>query len=127
MILFVEHEPQRAVLAFNRMTVEDRNNTMWCQTAAEAIEAIWSYRDVLTKVSLDHDLGGREYTNTKREDCGMEIVRFLEKKSHKEPVEFKKLESILFVIHSWNDHAGPIMQRRLSNIGLNAVYIPFGM
>ena len=127
MILFLDDAPERAVLAYNRMSVADRNDTMWCKTAEEAIEAIWSYRDVLTKVSLDHDLDGQEYMNTKREDCGMEIVRFLEKKAHKEPVEFKKLENTLFTIHSWNNHSAPIMQRRLSDIGLTAVWVPFGM
>ena len=127
MILFLDDAPERAVLAYNRMSVADRNDTMWCQTAAEAIEAIWSYRDVLKKVSLDHDLGGQEYMNTKREDSGMEIVRVLEKKAHKEPEEFKKLENTLFIIHSWNNHAAPIMQDRLSKLGLTAVWVPFGM
>ena len=126
MILFLDDEPQRAVLAYNRMSVADRNDTMWCTTAEEAIEAIWSYRDVLKKVSLDHDLEGQEYMNTKREDCGMEVVRVLEKKAHKEPEEFKKLENTLFIIHSWNSHAAPIMQDRLSKLGLTAVWVPFG-
>jgi len=126
-ILFLDDEPQRAVLAYNRMSVADRNDTMWCTTAEEAIEAIWSYRDVLKKVSLDHDLEGQEYMNTKREDSGMEVIRFLEKKARKEPEEFKKLEDTLFIIHSWNSHAAPIMRERLSNLGLNSVWIPFGM
>ena len=127
MILFLDDNPQRAVLAYNRMSVKDRSNTIWCQTAEEAIQTVWDYRDRLTKVSLDHDLGGQQYMNTKREDCGMEIIRFLEKKARKEPEEFKKLEGTLFVIHSWNTHAAPIMQDRLSNLGLNSVWIPFGM
>lgn len=127
MLLFLDDDPKRAVLAYNRMPVKDRGETIWCQTAAEAIQTVWDYRDNLTKVSLDHDLGGQQYVNTKREDCGMEIVRFLEKKAHKEPEEFKKLEGTLFVIHSWNTHAAPIMQDRLSKIGLNSVWIPFGM
>jgi len=56
----------------------------------------------------------------------MEIVRFLENKARKEPEEFKKLKGTLFIIHSWNFHAAPRMQERLSNIGLNSVWIPFG-
>ena len=127
MILFLDDDPKRAVLAYNRMSIEDRSNTIWCQTASEAIQTVWDYRDNLTKVSLDHDLGGQQYMNTKREDCGMEVVRLLEKKAHKEPEEFKKLEGTLFIIHSWNYHAAPIMQERLSNLGLNSVWIPFGM
>ncbi len=127
MILFLDDNAQRAVLAYNRMSVEDRSNTIWCTTAKEAIQTVWDYRDNLTKVSLDHDLEGQQYMNTKREDSGMEVVRFLEKKARKEPKEFKKLEGTLFIIHSWNLHAAPIMQKRLSNLGLNSVWIPFGM
>ena len=127
MILFLDDDAQRAVLAYNRMSIEDRSNTIWCTTAKEAIQTAWDYRDRLTKVSLDHDLEGQQYMNTKREDCGMEVVRFLEKKHRLEPEEFKKLKETLFIIHSWNFHAAPIMQERLSNLGLNSVWIPFGM
>ncbi len=125
-ILFLDDNPQRAVLAYNRMSVTDREHTIWCMTAKEAIQTVWDYRNNLTKVSLDHDLGGQQYVNTKREDCGMEVVRFLENKARKEPEEFKKLEGTLFIIHSWNSHAAPIMRERLSTLGLNSVWIPFG-
>ena len=127
MILFLDDVAQRAVMAYNRMSVIDREHTIWCTTAAETIQTVWDYRDNLTKVSLDHDLGGQQYMNTKREDSGMEVIRFLEKKARKEPEEFKKLEGTLFIIHSWNLHAAPIMQDRLSKLGLNSVWIPFGM
>ena len=127
MILFLDDNAQRAVLAYNRMSVEDRSNTIWCRTSKEAIQTVWDYRNVLTRVSLDHDLEGQQYMNTKREDSGMEVIRFLEKKARKEPEEFKKLEDTLFIIHSWNSHAAPIMRERLSNLGLNSVWIPYGM
>jgi len=32
-----------------------------------------------------------------------------------------------FVIHTWNDHAGPIMVERLRKIGLKVELKPFGM
>ena len=127
MILFLDDSAQRAVLAYERMSEADRENTIWCRTAEEAIITLWDYRDRLDAVHLDHDLGGQEYVNTKREDCGMEIVRYLEKMGHDKPEEFEKLKRAHFVIHSWNGHAGPLMFERLAKIGLDVVYIPFGM
>lgn len=127
MILFLDDDPQRAVLAYNRMSEKDREHTIWCQTAEETIITLWDYRDRLTKVCLDHDLGGKQYVNTKREDCGMEIVRYLEKIHHTKPDEFEKLKAAEFIIHTWNGHAGPIMVDRLKKLGLTVRYVPFGM
>ncbi len=126
MILFLDDDPQRAVLAHNRMSDEDKGKTLWCKTAEEAIITLWDYRHVLERVHLDHDLGGEQYVNTKREDCGMEIVRTLEKWSEKKPEEFKKLLNVPFTVHSWNAHAAPIMVDRLHKIGLRAKWVPFG-
>ena len=79
MILFMDDDPARAVLAYNRMKPEDRSKTIWCMTAKEAIITLQDYKDSLTAVMLDHDLEGESFVNSKREDCGMEVVRFLEK------------------------------------------------
>lgn len=127
MILFLDDSAQRAVLAYNRMSEEDRSNTIWCTTAEETIITLWDYRDQLDRVHLDHDLGGQQYVNTKREDCGMEVVRKLEEMSHKQPDEFAKLKDTEFIIHSWNSHAAPIMVDRLKKLGLNVKHVPFGM
>lgn len=127
MILFLDDSAQRAVLAYERMPEADRENTIWCRTAEEAIITLWDYRDRLDAVHLDHDLGGQEYVNTKREDCGMEVVRSLEKMSHDKPEEFEKLKVARFVVHSWNGHAAPIMVERLTKLGLDVVCVPFGM
>ena len=127
MILFMDDDPQRAVLAHERMPEADRPRTIWCMTAEEAIVTLWDYRDRLDAVHLDHDLGGRKDVHTGREDCGMEVVRYLEKMHHDTPEEFEKLQAAKFVIHSWNSHAGPIMVERLSKIGLDVEYKPFGM
>jgi len=127
LILFLDDSPQRAVLAYERMSVKDREHTIWCTTAQEAIITLWDYRDRLTAVHLDHDLGGQEYVNTKREDCGMEVVRNLERMSRDKPEEFRKLQAAKFTVHSWNSHSGPVMTERLLKIGLDVEYIPFGM
>jgi hypothetical protein len=126
-ILFLDKEPSRAVLAFNRMNKADRENTIWCRTAEEAMCTLWDYRRVLEKAFLEHDLGDVSYMNTGSPECGMEIVRFLEKKARKEPTEFEHLRKVKVTVHTWNEHAGPIMVDRLRKIGLSAELKPFGM
>jgi hypothetical protein len=127
MILFLDGEPNRAVLAFNRMNETDQGNTIWCRTVQEAVLTFWDYRHVLEKAFLEHDLGDVSYANTGSPECGMEIVRFLERKAKKEPEEFKHLRKVKIIVHTWNEHAGPIMVDRLRKIGLSVELKPFGM
>ena len=127
MILFLEPDSKRAVLAFQRMNEEDQSQTIWCKTVEEAQTTLWNYRDELTRVHLEHDLNGVPYANTRSEESGMELVRYLEKLSvHHDDVfgTYKKME---FIVHTWNDHAGPIMVERLRKIGLKVELKPFGM
>ena len=127
MILFLDPDPMRAVLAYQRMTEEDQQNTIWCRTYEEAQTTLWNYRDVLTKVHLEHDLGGRSYQNTSDDTSGMELVRYLEKLSIHHDDVFGAYKKMKFVVHTWNDHAGPIMTERLRKIGLKVELKPFGM
>jgi hypothetical protein len=64
--------------------------------------------------------------NTASEESGMEIVRYLERIAKHSVLEFAELKA-QFVVHTWNEHAGPIMVERLHNIGLEVLYKPFGM
>jgi hypothetical protein len=108
------------------MTPKDRENTIWCKTVLEAQTTLWNYRGELTRVHLEHDLGEHPYMNTASEESGMEIVRYLERiEKHSYP-EFAEIRAS-FVVHTWNEHAGPIMVERLRNIGLGVLYKPFGM
>ncbi len=127
MILFLDPNPQRAVLAFNRMTPEDRENTIWCKTFLEAQTTLFNYRNELTRVHLEHDLGEQPYMNTASEESGMEVVRYLERLVKHSYPEFEPLLRVHFVIHTWNEHAGPLMVERLRKIGLGVDYTPFGM
>jgi hypothetical protein len=125
MILFLDDDPHRAALAYQRMSETDRTETIWCQTAEEAIVTLNDYKSVLKKVMLDHDLGGEQYVNIKREDCGMEVVRWLERNSQNDK-EFQPFTEIEFIIHSHNPYAGPKMAERLQKLGLNTKLQPFG-
>lgn len=127
MILFLDPSPYRAVLAFNRMTPEDRNNTIWAKTFLEAQTTLFNYRNELTRVHLEHDLGEQPFMNTASEESGMEIVRYLENLAKHGYPEFKPLKKIEWIVHSYNGHAAPIMVERMTNIGLNVRWVPFGL
>lgn len=70
---------------------------------------------VFDLVMLDHDLGQQAFVNSDREDCGMEVVRWIEK--NHPPIK-------QVVVHSWNP-VGRIMAERLQAAGYNASYQPF--
>jgi hypothetical protein len=123
--LFLDDDPNRAALAYQRMTPEDQQHTIWCKTAEETIVTLKDYRHRLKKVMLDHDLGGETYVNVKREDCGMEVVRWLEREARNEAA-FQPFFRVEFIIHSWNTYAGPKMVERMKKLGLRATYTPFG-
>lgn len=122
-ILFMDDKPERAALAYQRMTPAERDTTIWCRTAAEAITVLKDYQDRLSKVYLDHDLGGLEEDvpmHSGNEKSGMEVVRYLE---DTDPDKFK---GCLFIVHSFNSYAGPKMVERLIYAGYKADYRPFG-
>jgi len=124
MILFLDDSPERAALAYQRFKPKDRERTIWCKTVEEAIYTLRDYKDHLTAVLLDHDFGGK-HVHTAREDCGMEIVRYLERLHKKN--ELGNLKNIYYKIHTWNIDSGNVMFKRMKNIGLKVEYIPFGL
>jgi hypothetical protein len=125
MILFLDGDPARAVLAYQRMTKQEKDSTIWCKTVEEAITTLKDYKNSLKVVALEHDLDG-EYMNIKREDCGMEVIRWLEKQAQDEK-DFEPFKNIKFIVHSWNTSAANKMRDRLHTIGLDVVYVPFGL
>jgi hypothetical protein len=116
----MDDDSHRAALMYQRMTPADQRRTIWVTTAQEAIGVLRDYRLRLEHVFLDHDLGGRTYVHSGREDCGMEVVRFLEKQD-------AAAYDCDFVVHSWNIPAGKKMTERLNKHGYRAVHHPFGM
>lgn len=124
-ILFLDDDPNRAALAYQRFKPGDRERTIWCSTVEEAIITLKDYEDKLKAVWLDHDLGGKTYVHTASEECGMEIVRYLERLARKD--KLNNLKNVYFRIHSWNIEAGNKMHKRLKAIGLDVEYIPFGL
>ena len=119
-IVFLEDDPARAALAFQRMNPVDRERTFWVQTVDETIDILQDYLPRLDIVSLSHDLGGQKHVHSSRDDTGMEIVRWLE---HQKPADFAHVR---FIIHTWNLPAGVIMGRRLRARGYRVIRAPFG-
>jgi len=122
MILFLDDDPNRAAITYQRWTENKRSNTIWCTTVSEAIDVLKNYD--ISEAYLDHDLGGQSFISSEREDSGMEVVRYLES-LNKETLE--KFENTRFTIHSFNIPAGAVMTERLQKLGLKAKHVPFGM
>jgi hypothetical protein len=111
-VLFLDDDPQRAevFLGLNPQSV-------WVQTAAECIARLAETWD---EVHLDHDLGGELFVDMKRDDCGMEVVRWLclEPRPHLAPARF--------YVHSHNTFAATLMSMQLQVAGFAAEMRPFG-
>lgn len=85
------------------------------ETAEECITQLES--GAFDLVFLDHDLGGEIYVDSGREDCGMEVVRWLERNGG---------EHRRFVIHTHNEVAGAMMYFQLDRMGYSVAQVTFG-
>ena len=89
----------------------------WRKTAQGTIRLLHEFNH-WDWVFLDHDLGGEQMVNSNREDCGMEVVRWIVENQ-------PSIDNIL--VHSWNSPAGKEMVAKLKDAGYNAEYKPFGL
>ena len=117
-ILFLDDSPERAALFSNRSTGTDRARTVWVRTVSEAVEALENFADTFDFICLDHDLG-IEYQDSRSEESGMEVVRYLEKN--------QGFKSAKVIVHTWNLPAGARMVDRLTKAGYRVYQKPFGM
>jgi hypothetical protein len=85
------------------------------RTAEECIEEIHKMEDI-DILFLDHDLGNEVYVDSEREDCGMEVVRWM---IEKQPI----VRTI--IVHSMNTPAAQNMVAALRDARYNAHAIPF--
>ena len=84
-------------------------------TAQQCINAIQK-QEVWNIIFLDHDLGGEEMVESQREDCGMEVVRWIQEN---EP----QIRNV--IVHSHNGPAGVEMVNKLLDSKYKASYLPF--
>lgn len=116
--LFVDGSPERMALAYQRMSSELQSHTVWCKTVEEAIEVLQNYRERLYFVSAAHDLNEFVKEDTRREDGGMEIVRWLTKSKE----DWSHCE---FVAHG-HGSGDSKMVKRLKDTGFSASWRRFG-
>ncbi len=89
--------------------------TLTTETAEECIEKMQS-RKSWDVVMLDHDLGGEVFVDSGREDCGMEVVRWM---------VANKPEIGEIIAHTCNEPAGKEMVAKLRDAGYTARWVPF--
>jgi hypothetical protein len=111
-ILFLDDSDARWYSFKSKIPAADRVET------AEACVAYIRKNPELDWVFLDHDLGGEAWVNSSREDCGMEVVRFLCADDYT-----KTIKNI--VVHSHNSVASEEMFNKLKDKGYNTKLIPF--
>ncbi len=112
-ILFLDDDPDRARAFLGR-----HPEAVWVQTVGECIARLAESWD---QVHLDHDLGGEIFVDSSRDDCGMEVVRWLCSQPREPP------PCTWFFVHSHNADAADLMVRNLCRHGYQAVYRPFGI
>ena len=86
----------------------------WAWTTKQAIQAL--KQSSYDLVFLDHDLGGEVFVDSKREDSGMEVVRWIVQ---------NKPQIDTIVIHSWNLPAAKNMELYLRDAGYAVSRTPF--
>lgn len=111
-LLFLDDDPARA-----EVFLAENPHAVWVQTAAECITRLEEDWD---EVHLDHDLGGERFVDDSREDCGMEVVRWLCLVSR------PHLGRAQFFVHSHNPYAATVMGMELMTAGYKAELRPFG-
>jgi hypothetical protein len=111
-VLFLDDDPARA-----EVFLADNPAAVWVQTVAECLARLEERWD---EVHLDHDLGGEQFVTCDREDCGMEVVRWLCL------IPRPHLRETRFFIHSHNAGAVFIMATQMEGAGYRVESRPFG-
>jgi len=112
-LLFLDDDPERAS-AF----LEAHPDAVWVKTVPECVEKLSEPWD---EVHLDHDLGGEQFVHVDRDDCGMEVVRWLSREPR------KHLRRTRFTVHSHNIAAAFEMVMQLQAVGFQVDARPFGV
>lgn len=111
-VLFLDDDIRRA-----EVFLALRPEAVWVETAQACIDRLAEPWD---EVHLDHDLGGERYVDVNRDDCGMEVVRWLCARPR------PHLAGARFFIHSHHLAAASLMVQCLLRADYAAEFRPFG-
>lgn len=111
--LFLDDDPRRAE-AF----LEKYPDAHWVQNVVDCIAALSD--KTWDEIHLDHDLAGEWFVDSERQDCGMEVIRWLTAEPR------KHLMAAKFVVHSHNSNASMVMVTQLGLAGYYVIEQPFG-
>lgn len=111
--LFLDDDPARAAVF-----LAQHPQAVWVQTVPECLAELTGRWD---EIHLDHDLGGEHFVDSGREDCGMEVVRWLTREPR------RHLRRARFTVHSHNMVAAYEMTFRLQLAGFRVQARPFGL
>ncbi len=111
-VLFLDDDIRRA-----EVFLALRPEAVWVETAQACIDRLAEPWD---EVHLDHDLGGERYVDVSRDDCGMEVVRWLCARPR------PHLAGARFFIHSHHLAAASLMVQCLLRADYAAEFRPFG-
>lgn len=113
-ILFLDDDHRRIAM-FRDLVADLECDLAIVETADECIVRLadgpWDL------VLLDHDLGGEIYCDSAREDCGMEVVRWLSE---------HRADHGGFIVHTHNEIAGAAMYLALQGMGYSVTQGMFG-
>lgn len=111
-VLFMDDDARRLEVFLDRCP-----EAVWVRSAEACIARLANSWD---EVHLDHDLGGEQYVDPNREDCGMAVVRWLCETPRPQHRDAR------FFIHSCNLAAASLMVECLLRNGYTAESRPFG-
>ncbi len=111
-VLFLDDDPLRA-----EVFLKENPRAVWVKTVVECLARL---EERWHEVHLDHDLGGEQFVELDRQDCGMEVVRWLclQRRKH--------LRRTRFYVHTHNPDARSTMAERLALGGYIVEVRPFG-
>ncbi len=108
--LFLDDDPLRTKRFLSKVP-----SAHTAETVPGIIKLIEKYDHIHT-LFLDHDLGGETFVSSRRDDCGMEVARFLHR---------NKKNIDLIVVHSMNNPAAEQMAGMLRDAKYDVEVIPF--
>jgi len=113
-VLFLDDDHAR-IAAFRGIVERVDCRLSIVETAEDCIGEL--RRATFDLVLLDHDLGGEIFCDSDREDCGMEVVRWLKANGGTHGA---------FIVHTMNPVAATAMYFELQTMGYHVAQAPFG-